>query len=447
MWHNYGFDRHVLGNHVDEGLRIDCKGFESDTMHLARLWNSSRQGKGYSLESLSTDVDIIMREMGADMQRFDHLGGGDEGFEGKISMRTLFGQKATRNDGTPGKLARASLRSASAVSAVAGADALCHSLRSIMSAALLGSEAARLLAAQVKLPGVRELQSTDDPARRKEWIKYSAKDAVATWLLRRTLEAKLRSMKVQACEFVGRGQEEALPPSKWWCANMWQLYQRYWKPFGQLLTQMEVEGMYVCRNSLKAAEQSAREHQRTSMRQFRDWVGERMRALDIDQNALQPDSELRPENLMNVGSGLQARCGCLCARRIVTARTLRESALWPKLTAACAGPRSGCCSSRIPPPPPRLRRPPRLPPKRRRRLRVSQRPAQLAVRPAAVAQTRNCLLPSRDQQLRRLRPRRARRRRATTRLRQRRFHCRGRSSKQRTLSGGGGTTTRRGALR
>jgi hypothetical protein len=30
---------------------IDCQGFHADTMHMARLWNSSRtMGKGYSLE-------------------------------------------------------------------------------------------------------------------------------------------------------------------------------------------------------------------------------------------------------------------------------------------------------------------------------------------------------------------------------------------------------------
>lgn len=48
VWHNYSFDRHVLSNHG-----IGCKGFTADTMHLARLWDSSRQGKGYSLESLT----------------------------------------------------------------------------------------------------------------------------------------------------------------------------------------------------------------------------------------------------------------------------------------------------------------------------------------------------------------------------------------------------------
>lgn len=37
VWHNYGFDRHVLWNHG-----IDVLGFGGDTMHMARLWDASR---------------------------------------------------------------------------------------------------------------------------------------------------------------------------------------------------------------------------------------------------------------------------------------------------------------------------------------------------------------------------------------------------------------------
>ena len=54
VWHNYGFDRHVLFN---EG--IDAQGFAGDTMHMARLADSSRDkssgASGYSLEALTED--------------------------------------------------------------------------------------------------------------------------------------------------------------------------------------------------------------------------------------------------------------------------------------------------------------------------------------------------------------------------------------------------------
>ena len=49
VWHNYSFDRHVM-----ERLGIHMAGFDGDTMHMARLWDSSRTGRGgYSLEALS----------------------------------------------------------------------------------------------------------------------------------------------------------------------------------------------------------------------------------------------------------------------------------------------------------------------------------------------------------------------------------------------------------
>ena len=52
VWHNYSFDKHVLGNH---GIQV--KGLGGDTMHMARLWSTARAKKGgYSLEGLSADI-------------------------------------------------------------------------------------------------------------------------------------------------------------------------------------------------------------------------------------------------------------------------------------------------------------------------------------------------------------------------------------------------------
>ena len=56
VWHNYGFDRHVMYN-----TNIDLGGFAGDTMHMARLEDSSRMkfgggGGGYSLAALTEDI-------------------------------------------------------------------------------------------------------------------------------------------------------------------------------------------------------------------------------------------------------------------------------------------------------------------------------------------------------------------------------------------------------
>ena len=37
VWHNYGFDRHVV-----ENMKLDMHGFGGDTMHMARLYESAR---------------------------------------------------------------------------------------------------------------------------------------------------------------------------------------------------------------------------------------------------------------------------------------------------------------------------------------------------------------------------------------------------------------------
>ena len=50
VWHNYGFDRHVLYNHG-----VDVVGFGGDTMHMARLWDASRLA-GYSLAALTEEL-------------------------------------------------------------------------------------------------------------------------------------------------------------------------------------------------------------------------------------------------------------------------------------------------------------------------------------------------------------------------------------------------------
>mmetsp|Transcript_6377 Transcript_6377/g.13862 ORF Transcript_6377/g.13862 Transcript_6377/m.13862 type:complete len:1245 (-) Transcript_6377:289-4023(-) len=75
VWHNYGFDRHVLFN---EG--IDVLGFGGDTMHMARLSDTSRMK--YSLESLTED---LLKQR-------------------KIPMKEIFGVKRLRKDGSEGAM-------------------------------------------------------------------------------------------------------------------------------------------------------------------------------------------------------------------------------------------------------------------------------------------------------------------------------------------------------
>lgn len=125
VWHNYGFDRHILWN---EG--IDCRGFGGDTMHMARLQDTSRAkygtGKGYSLEALTED--LLARK--------------------KETMKEIFGIPRLRKDGTPGKI--------------------------------------------FDLPPIEVMQR--DPMHREKFIDYSAYDAEGTWLVREKLQEELEKM-------------------------------------------------------------------------------------------------------------------------------------------------------------------------------------------------------------------------------------------------------------
>lgn len=118
-WHNYSYDKHVLGNHG-----VHCKGFAGDTVHMARLWNSSRSQLsgtgGYSLASLSEDL----------------LAGG------KTDMKKLFGRATLRKDGSQGKT--------------------------------------------IRLQDAADIQV--DLEQFESWVLYSTKDAKVTWWLYKLLE-------------------------------------------------------------------------------------------------------------------------------------------------------------------------------------------------------------------------------------------------------------------
>ena len=73
VFHNYSFDYHVLLN-----MGVQVKGFAGDTMHMARLWDTSRTS--YSLETLSGELLS----------------------QGKVSMKDRFSVGKVKKDGTEG---------------------------------------------------------------------------------------------------------------------------------------------------------------------------------------------------------------------------------------------------------------------------------------------------------------------------------------------------------
>ncbi|KAI3929479.1 hypothetical protein MKX01_025647 [Papaver californicum] len=89
VWHNYSFDSHVIDNY---GLKNS--GFHADTMHLAKLWDSSR-----GLE------DGVMNEnskmCGSRKKKVEIIPGINQG---KISIKTISGKGKLKKDGSEGKV-------------------------------------------------------------------------------------------------------------------------------------------------------------------------------------------------------------------------------------------------------------------------------------------------------------------------------------------------------
>jgi hypothetical protein len=237
VWHNYGFDRHVMHN---EG--IDCLGFKGDTMHMARLWDTGRDkaqgGKGYSLESLSS---LLTAGGGAapaapatpvsaavDGTAPTTAADGTEELQ-KISMMDLFGIPKKKKDGEDSKIK--------------------------------------------VLPNLLELQTSSEPGLRDKWIEYSSRDALATWELFRYLELQLQKMpwlvedkpiRISAGDVAVEGQSGG---------NMLQFYDEYLRQFGSLLTDLERRGIFIdTAEHLPQAEARARQERQNMESMFLAWA-------------------------------------------------------------------------------------------------------------------------------------------------------------------------------
>ncbi|XP_028216507.1 DNA polymerase I A, chloroplastic/mitochondrial-like [Glycine soja] len=217
VWHNYSFDCHVIENY---GFKVS--GFHADTMHMARLWDSSRHlDGGYSLEGLTGDRRVMSRA------QLNH----EKDLIGKVSMKTIFSKKKLKKDGSEGKTSI--------------------------------------------IAPVEELQRDE----RIPWICYSALDASSTLKLYESLKSHLSDMpwKFDGVPVYGK--------------TMYDFYNEYWRPFGELLVMMESEGMLVDRAYLESIEKVAKEEQEVAVNRFRKWA-----------TRYCPDAQY-----MNVGSDSQLR--------------------------------------------------------------------------------------------------------------------------------------------
>jgi DNA polymerase-1 len=220
IWHNYGFDRHVFYNHG-----IDAKGFAGDTMHLARLYDSSMGFKGYSLANLTVSFEKKILETKKNMIKYleKALPKDDPRYKTlqmyknnymetnyKKSMYKLFGRRKTLRSGQEGKI--------------------------------------------VEIPPIVDLHTKEDCV--YEWVQYGCLDAEITFFLRETLNTLLKELPTDFEDL----------------EDMLDVYDKYWLPFGEMLTDMERNGIKVNKEYLKKIQQEAEKDLERYAAKFMEFV-------------------------------------------------------------------------------------------------------------------------------------------------------------------------------
>lgn len=103
-------------------------------------------------------------------------------------------------------------------------------------------------------PEVLEMHT--NPIYTDEWIEYSCFDAEITYYLREALRYKLTKLKTDA-ENMGHN---------------YNLYLKYWRPFGEILTDMERYGFKIDLAHLKQIQIQAEADKQSYEQQFQKWV-------------------------------------------------------------------------------------------------------------------------------------------------------------------------------
>ena len=143
-------------------------------MHMARLWDTTRDKVTGSITASGVGKQGYSLEALSEELIADHS-------FAKISMKDLFGISRENKDGSVSKRA--------------------------------------------DIPDIMELQT--NPLFRDKWIRYSAKDALATWWVRDALMKKLTAMPW----VVNNDNSKTL-------GNLFQFYEKYLVDFGNCLTDM-----------------------------------------------------------------------------------------------------------------------------------------------------------------------------------------------------------------
>ncbi|CAD8076713.1 unnamed protein product [Paramecium primaurelia] len=235
IWHNYGFDKHIFGNHG-----INVKGFFGDTMHMARLLDPSKQPQEYSLAKLSLAYEDEIKlvkikrmecllkkpnltdEERSSLQLFkDHL----LDINLKTSMKQIFGQNKELKNGQVSKLK--------------------------------------------VYPKILQMHCL--PQYINQWIEYSTLDSEITYFLCLTLKDLLNKTKI-FYNLKPTDPDFQTKKSEFGINCLGDIYSKYWNSLGEILTELEREGMQVDMDHVKNIKLQAEEDMKQYEQNFIKWV-------------------------------------------------------------------------------------------------------------------------------------------------------------------------------
>eukprot|EP00668_Euglena_longa_P046572 GGOE01062257.1.p1 GENE.GGOE01062257.1~~GGOE01062257.1.p1 ORF type:complete len:841 (+),score=262.16 GGOE01062257.1:76-2598(+) len=140
-----------------------------------------------------------------------------------------------------------------------------------------------------------------------EWVQYATQDTVVTW----NLFVKLKGMLLDTY------WETAGVPSSHNCSTMWDFYQQWYRPLGQMLSEVEELGIRMDTQLLETQLGRSEEDILAKEKVFRDWVWDRYLVTKDIGEEVAKQSRI---SCMNLGSDVQKR------QLLFAPRTLRNKA-------------------------------------------------------------------------------------------------------------------------
>jgi DNA polymerase-1 len=188
------------------------RGFGGDTLHMARMYDTSKLPNEFSLNKLSEIYhEELLKMRNYYISHFKKVKHNDSEWEEKMKTYEKFNN---------GQLRKTDMKQL-------------FQYKKILASGEEGKS--------WSMPTIEDLHT--DSKYLKDWIKYSVIDAEVTYYLRDALQILLQSLSTKTITHKN-------PVGSLFKDN-YQLYLNYWRPFGELMTDMEREGIRIDVNYLR----------------------------------------------------------------------------------------------------------------------------------------------------------------------------------------------------